>query len=153
MVASQSRHQKGTMNRVLESFQGTKGTVLTGADLAQQATLKDYKGKVLYQHGGEDDANPYQVEHNELFASIRSGGVIFDIDNAVNSTLAAIMGRMATYSGKVVTREQALAADDAMVPVETGLSWDSKPPVVPDDQGQYPVPKPGEYAISKTKTA
>ena len=39
----------------------------------------------------------YQIEHDELFAAIRSGKSVFDGDWMMRSTLAAIMGREAAY--------------------------------------------------------
>ncbi len=71
----------------------------------------------------------YQTEHNELFASIRKGEVINDGDWMVKSTLAAIMGRMAAYTGQEVTWEQALNSQWRIVP--ENLTWDMKLPIDP----------------------
>lgn len=68
--------------------------------------------------------NMYQVEHDELFKSIRDGKPINDGDRMVNSTLMGIMGRMAGYTGKVITYEMALNSKEALVP-ETP-NWDVK---------------------------
>ena len=58
----------------------------------------------------------YQNEHNELFASIRSGKPINDGEWMAHSTLMALMGRMAAYTGQEVTWEQALNSQDKIVP-------------------------------------
>lgn len=58
----------------------------------------------------------YQVEHDELFKSIRDGQPINDGDRMVNSTLMAIMGRMAGYTGKEVTWDMALNSNEKLVP-------------------------------------
>ena len=55
----------------------------------------------------------YQSEHNELFASIRSGTPINNGDYMTKSTLMAIMGRMSAYTGKAITWEQALHSKEA----------------------------------------
>lgn len=47
----------------------------------------------------------YQNEHNELFASIRSGKPINDGEWMTHSTLMGIMGRMAAYTGQEITWE------------------------------------------------
>jgi hypothetical protein len=52
--------------------------------------------------------NMYQVEHDELFASIRSGKAHNDGQFMARSTLLSIMGRMAAYTGKTVTWDQAM---------------------------------------------
>ncbi len=57
------------------------------------------------------------------------------------STLTAIMGRMAGYSGKVVTRDQALNSTLDLSPDR--YTWDATPPVLPDENGDYPVAMPG----------
>ncbi|MEX2641389.1 MAG: hypothetical protein WD266_11915, partial [Balneolales bacterium] len=140
VISSQCRHQPNTMSRVDEVFQGTKGTIYT--DGSHTTTMRAYNGSLIYSHQGEEDPNPYQQEHNELFASIRSGNVINDTENGAKSTLTAIMGRMATYSGRVITWDQAMNSNQKLVPDE--LSWDMTAPVAPDANGNYKIPVPGE---------
>jgi predicted dehydrogenase len=62
----------------------------------------------------EDDM--YQNEHNELFAAIRSGNPINNGEYMCKSTLMAIMGRMACYTGQAVTWEQALNSREDLSP-------------------------------------
>ncbi|WP_340106169.1 Gfo/Idh/MocA family protein [Rhodohalobacter sp. 8-1] len=140
VIASQCRHQPNTMSRVDEVFQGTKGTIHT--DGSDRGIITSLHGNVLYDHDGSNDTNPYQQEHNELFASIRSGGVISDTEIGARSTLTAIMGRMATYTGQVIDWDEAMNSEEVLVP--DNLSWDSTPPVQPDENGNYPVPMPGQ---------
>jgi hypothetical protein len=68
----------------------------------------------------------YQVEHNELFASIRAGKPINDCPRAVNSCMMGVMGRMAAYTGQTVTWEQAMKSADNLQPATVG--WDVTPP-------------------------
>jgi predicted dehydrogenase len=85
-----------------------------------------------------DDPNMYQVEHNELFASIRSGNPINDGEWMAKSTLMAIMGRMACYTGATVTFDQALNSHEDLAP--SAYRWDGAPPVPP-------VARPGETRL------
>lgn len=71
----------------------------------------------------------YQTEHNEMFAALRAGKPINDGDWMATSTLAAIMGRMAAYTGQEVTWEQALNSQLRLVP--ENLTWDMKLPIEP----------------------
>jgi len=71
----------------------------------------------------------YQIEHNELFASIRSGKPINDGDWMAQSTLMAIMGRTAAYTGQEITWEQALNSQDKLVPDK--LDWNMSLPITP----------------------
>jgi myo-inositol 2-dehydrogenase / D-chiro-inositol 1-dehydrogenase len=135
VIASQCRHQPGTMSRVNEVLQGTKGSVDTGS-----GEIKDLSGNINFKYEG-DNPNPYQVEHDRLFAAIRNGEVISNGENGAKSTLTAIMGRMATYTGQVITWEQALNAEQQLMPDE--LTWNDTPPTTPDANGYYPIPTPG----------
>jgi predicted dehydrogenase len=139
VVASQCRHQPGTMSRVGEQFQGTAGTVETND--AGVARILDLEGNITSTISNPEGHNPYQEEHNRLFASIRAGEQINNAVYGAHSTLTAIMGRMATYSGQVITWEQALNSNLRLMP--TALDWDSVPPSRPDDQGRYVIPTPG----------
>jgi hypothetical protein len=83
------------------------------------------------------------VEQDKLFASIRSGGHINNAEYGAKSTMTAILGRMATYTGKLLTWEEAMNSVKVLVPDEDGLTWNSNPPVLPDADGKYVIPIPG----------
>ena len=140
VISSQCRHQKGCMNRVEETFQTTRGnfTINGGGD----GIIKNKRGRLIYQHDSSDDINPYQQEHNELFSAIKAGDHrLDDTQRGVNATMSAIMGRMATYSGKVINWDEAFSYDHSLVPELHSLN--DEPPVVPNSQGKYPTPIPG----------
>jgi hypothetical protein len=142
MINSQCRHQEGCMNKVSESFVGTKGRVTTDGS----TTITDHKGNVIWRHRDKNEPNPYQVEHDRLFATIVNGGeLLTDAENGAKSTMTALLGRMATYSGKEVTWEEALNSNISLMPER--FAWDATPPVLPNDQGHYPVPVPGKTKV------
>jgi myo-inositol 2-dehydrogenase / D-chiro-inositol 1-dehydrogenase len=86
------------------------------------------KGKENWRYKGPK-TDMYQNEHNELFASIRSGKVINDGEWMTHSTLMGIMGRMAAYTGQEVTWEQALNSQEKLVPDH--FDWKMKLDIVP----------------------
>ncbi|NJM26089.1 MAG: Gfo/Idh/MocA family oxidoreductase, partial [Bacteroidia bacterium] len=93
IMNSQCRHIKGTYSRVDEVLVGTKGTVFCGA-----AEIK-HNGKTLYAFNRKTENDPYQTEHDELFAALAKGEYKFaDAENGAKSTMTSILGRMATYS-------------------------------------------------------
>jgi predicted dehydrogenase len=143
VVASQCRHQPNTMNRVGEVFQGTKGSVNTSD--AGTAKLYDLSGNEIQTISNSEGHNPYQEEHNQLFASIRNKGVINNAEYGAKSSMSAILGRMATYSGKVINWDEAINSELRLVPEE--MNWDSKPPTQPNAEGKYPVPIPGKTIV------
>ncbi|WP_425618891.1 Gfo/Idh/MocA family protein [Anatilimnocola sp. NA78] len=58
----------------------------------------------------------YKVEHVELFGAIRSGTPINNGIYMSYSTLLAIMGRMATYTGEKITWEMAMNSKEDLTP-------------------------------------
>ena len=86
------------------------------------------KGKENWRYKGPK-ADMYQIEHNELFASIRSGKPINDGEWMAHSTMMGIMGRMAAYTGQEITWEQAMNSQEKLVPDQ--LDWKMKLPIAP----------------------
>ncbi|HEV2394136.1 MAG TPA: Gfo/Idh/MocA family oxidoreductase [Verrucomicrobiae bacterium] len=75
------------------------------------------KGKEKWRyHDTGPKVDMYQIEHNELFASIRNGKPINDGHRMAQSTLMGLMGRMAAYTGQEVTWEEALNSQEKIVP-------------------------------------
>jgi hypothetical protein len=64
-----------------------------------------------------------------------------DADYAAHSTMMGVMGRMASYTGQVITWEQAMNSQEVLVP--DNITWATEPPVKPDAEGWYPVAIPG----------
>lgn len=137
ILNSQCRHQPKTMSKVDEFLVGTKGKIFAGA-----ANIVDHKGKVVYQFDKKTENDPYQTEHDELFAAIAKGQYKFeDAENGAHSTMSSILGRMATYSGQVIELDKALASNIDLQPKE--YSWTAAPSILPNADGFYPVAVPG----------
>ena len=99
-----NRQSTGCFNGTHDYVMGTEGTLLLGAG---QPRIETPDGKVKWQFEGEA-YDMYQREHDVLFASIRAGKPKNDDLNLATSTLLAIMGRDAAYSGQQLTWDQAL---------------------------------------------
>lgn len=137
ILNSQCRHIKNTMSKVDELIVGTKGKIFCGA-----ANIRDHKGGLLYQFDRKTENDPYQSEHDELFAAIAKGEYKFaDAENGAKSTMTSILGRMATYSGKLVEWDKALNCGLNLQP--TAFTWDTLPQSLPDANGQYKIAIPG----------
>jgi predicted dehydrogenase len=72
---------------------GSKGTC--------QLMKHQISGQTKWAYEGPNPSM-YDMEHKELFAALRAGRVINDGESAAKSSLMAIMGRMATYTGQKV---------------------------------------------------
>ncbi len=140
VIASQCRHQPKCHTQVRENFQTTTGKIEVQGG-GNKAILTDRSGKKVYNHRGMTDPNPYQVEHDRLFAAIKGEGYINDAEYGAKSTMTAILGRMATYSGQIVQWDEAINSTKSIMPNE--YAWDANPPSLPDSNGNYPVPVPG----------
>ena len=136
VISSQCRHQPGTNRNVSERFQGTNGSVSF-----KKNKIIDLNGNEIYSYKQRGDKSPYQIEHDKLFKSIRDGNIINDGEYGAKSTLTAIMGRMATYTGQEIKWNQIMESDQNLVP--DNLDWSSTPPVIPNSEGKYPIPIPG----------
>ena len=124
-------HVPGTTQDVSETVYGEKGVVKMSDG---NWTLN---GKKIHEYARGKGDKPYVQEHADLIKSIRDGKPAAELTACAESTLTAIMGRMAVYSGKVVTWEDALNSKVSTMP--EGLTLKSELPV-------SPVPRPGSKA-------
>lgn len=122
-MASFSRHWDGCAENVSEAAVGTKG----------KSTCRDLAP-------GVDETSGYIWEHRDLVAAIRGNApYLNELQRVAESTMTAIMGRMAAYSGKLVTWDDALNSDLSIVP--DVVAWDRPYPVgpipIPVDKSKY----------------
>lgn len=129
------RQMDGCPNDNSDYITGTKG-LCTVNGWAPTHIIKPFDGSPAWSYDGQR-RNMYQVEHDELFASIRQGEPINDGVWMTHSTLMAIMARTAAYTGQTVTWEQALNSQERLGP-ET---YEFGPIEVP------PVPVPGKTKL------
>jgi predicted dehydrogenase len=105
----------------------------------------EIRGEKPWRWQGQCD--PYQLEHDKLFAAIRSGNPINSGDYMADSTLIGIMGQISCYTGQEVTWEQITASDFAYAPKPEDCRDDMEPPTKPDATGSYPVYLPGRTRL------
>jgi predicted dehydrogenase len=91
----------------------------------------------------KENVDPWQAEWNVLLEAIRQDRPHNEARRAAYSNLAAIMGRAAVHSGKIITWEEALASQFVFCPNVDALTADSPAPVRADAKGSYPAPMPG----------
>ena len=132
---SQCRHIPNCWNSVTEYVQGTKGS----ADISGSTIHLTDGPSWRYPH--KKYPNPYQVEHDDLFASIRAGKPINEAESGAMSSMTAILGRMATYSGKVIEWDAAINSRISLLPEQ--FSFEATPRSLPDEHGNYARAVPG----------
>jgi predicted dehydrogenase len=140
-MMSQCRQIPHCWATVSEHAHGTKGEV----DLINDSNIFTIRGANHWKYT-KKDKDPYQTEHDDLFAAIRNDTPYNEAATGAQATMTGILGRMATYSGKQMEWDAAMKSDTVLIPDIT--SWDSKPPVMPDSDGRYPIALPGITVIT-----
>jgi len=142
---SMCHQQTGCWAEVSEFAVGTKGQ--------SQLDRHWISGPKAWRHREKGaKINPYQQEHDDLFDAIRNNKPYNEAEYGATSSFTAVLGRMATYSGKEITWEQAVASKvESMVKGIDQLPYAEaaqlQPPSLPDAAGRYKVAVPGDAFV------
>ena len=130
------RQIPGCWDSFSEHAYGTKGHI----DIDGHGTSRLFvKGKE--PQTWRRDTIGHQEEMNVLFGAIANNKEFNNGDIGATATMTAILGRMATYSGKVIKWNDAVNSTVDTFPKV--LAWDADPGPKPDAYGNYPCPVPG----------
>jgi predicted dehydrogenase len=125
-LCSNTRQHPRCANDMSAQAFGTRGK----ADLSERKN-----GMIIRATGAPDwvssfeGGQMYQTEHDQLFAGIRAGKPINNGEYMCRSTLLAIMGRMAAYTGQAITWEMAMTSKEDLTPAK--YDWDLRLPDPP----------------------
>jgi hypothetical protein len=128
------RAQNNCYNEVSDVYLGTKGR----CNLLKHEI--EVGGQLQWKYDGPT-SRMTQLEQAALLQSIRSGKPINNGNYMAGSTMLAILGQIACYTGKEVTWDDAMSAEYTLGPEDCDFTTD--PPVKPDENGIYPVAVPG----------
>jgi hypothetical protein len=126
------RQQNGCQTSIADHFYGTNGH----CDLLRCRI----EGEINWQYEGPS-CNRFDLEHVALFSAIRSGKPVNNSLYMARSSMLAIMATWATYTGNIITWDQAMKSKHVSIPERYSL--DAEPPTRPDANGNYPMPVPG----------
>jgi len=134
---SYCRHIPGCWDSFSEHAHGTKGYV----------SIEGHGHAIIHVEGKEPvrvERGPdgHQLEWNDFLAAFQAGEPYNEVDHTVLGTMTAILGRMATYSGQIVTWDEAINSKVDLSP--SGYTWDSTPQPKPGPDGIYPCAMPGQ---------
>lgn len=124
-------------NSFSDHVHGTKGHAVIQGGSGRSELCVDGQEPIRWKRGSRG----HQVEHDDLFAALLAGEPYNEADYGATSTMTAIMGRMATYSGKIVTWDEAVNSKLDLSP--KSYAWDAETPVKPDENGYYACAMPG----------
>ena len=128
------RTQTGCYGNAGDIIMGTKGQ----CDLARC----EITGETTWKFE-EKRQNPYLVEQAALVEAIKNDKPINSGYHMVNATMIGVMGQITCYTGTPVTYEEVSNSNLQYGPPPDDSNFDTEPPSVPDDTGNYPLPMPG----------
>ena len=134
-VHSMCRQIDGTRGRIGEQFLGPRGRV----EMRNEGTADIYGANAWSWPRPEKSISPYVQEHTDLIASLRSGKPYNELKQVAESTLTAILGREAAYTGQELTWDEVLKAEQDLMPPQVAMG----PLEVP------PVPMPGKTKLAR----
>lgn len=135
-VLATCRQMKGATSRVANRIVGTEGI----ADInPRDSHVATHKGKTLLRHTSAGN-NPYDQTHADMIASIRNKKPINDVESVSQSTLTAILGREAAYTGQELTRDEVLNAKMSLGPSEFAFG----------PMPEFEVAKPGVTSVARS---
>ena len=105
------------------------------------------QGETTWQWKGQCD--PYQAEHDALFAAIRSGKPLHSGAYMARSTMICVMGQLSCYTGQEITWDQVQQSDFCYPPRPEDCHDGMEPPTRPGPDGTYPVPQPGVTSLEE----
>jgi predicted dehydrogenase len=120
-VLSMCRQIDGTRNNIGENFLGSRGSSNAAGRISGKKPWSLAKPEKV--------VSPYVHEHTDLIASLRAGKPINELKQVAESTLTAIMGREAAYTGQEVTWDEILKADQDLTPPQAAFGSLDVPPV------------------------
>ncbi|MDR3404460.1 MAG: Gfo/Idh/MocA family oxidoreductase [Chthoniobacter sp.] len=136
----QNRQIPDCFNYVAENAHGTKGSL----ECINDRTIFNITGANEWHYKKEDPTiDPYQQEHNDLFKAILNNEPYMEAERGVKSTMTAIMGRMAGWSGQLLKWDDAIASEVPFGREFKDLS--GEPPILPNSEGTYTLPTIGKY--------
>jgi predicted dehydrogenase len=163
------RNVTGCEQQFASYLHGTKGCAVVSEKGHAPSRARIHKGQVIHQvvdrrarPGEEEPApqpphpdtvwaypqtppepSPYDLEWQDLIAAIQKDERYNEVERGVKASLVASMGRMAAHTGQLTTYETILNSTHEFSPLTDQLTADSNSPLMPFDDGSYPIPEPG----------
>ena len=142
-----SRHMNNCWQTYSDYAHGSKGSAITMAALGQPK-CKIYKSHnmvpedMIWQYG-KNEPNPYRVEWQLLLDAIRQNKPHNEARRAGEAEVAALMGRVATHSGQLITWDMIMNSNFQFVKDIDNMTFETPAPIHNGPDGIYPAPQPG----------
>jgi predicted dehydrogenase len=148
----------GCRNDMSSVAHGSKGSAIISTSGHTPGKVRIFSGQRQHRRDvvwafPQPEKSPYQLEWDDLVDAIIHDKPYNEVPRGVEASLVTSMGRMAAHTGQEITYEQMLNCPHEFAPNVADLTPDGPAPVMPDADGNYPVPMPGivtetEYAAT-----
>jgi len=145
----EGRNLDGCKSEFASYAHGTKGSAVISTAAHSPAKCRIYKGQKLNSRkdlvwaAPQPEANPYQLEWDDLIDAIRKDHSYNEVKRGVEASLVTSMGRMAAHTGQLVTFDDMLNCTHEFAPDLAKLTMNGAAPLQTLPNGKYPVPQPG----------
>ncbi len=149
VLSSQCRHLPGCDNKIAEEIHGTDGILYLEGN---QTRITDLTGKTIKwsYRAPRTPVSPYQTEHESLYGAIQEDTPLNNAYYGAKSSFTSVLGRLATYSGKNVAWDDAVASNFSIMPEE--FDFNAEAPVKPGPDGNYEIAVPGQWKLPWDKS-
>jgi predicted dehydrogenase len=131
---------------------GTKGVAIVARANDCTGPSSTYKGqnataanRLWQSEVKAEERDPYKNEWVALLDAIRNDKPHNEVKRGVEASVVCNMGRMATHTGQEITFDEALNHEHEYAPNVDKLTADGPSPLMPDINGRYPKPEPGQF--------
>jgi len=146
---AQGRHMANCWGFFGDHIHGATGCAELGEGISNPRIFKGHNvdnANLIWKYEGPR-CNHYQVEHDLLFEAIRKNRPYNETERCCKAAMAGILGRMAAESGQMIKWEDAMASNVQLAPGLDNFTMESDPPVMPDENGNYPIAMPGQTKV------
>ena len=151
------RTMEGCKNNMSSVVHGTNGSAIVSMSGHSPGRVRTFRGQrqerkdIIWKYP-QPEESPYRLEWQDLVEAVITNTPYNEVPRAVEACLVTSMGRMAAHTGQEITYEQMLDCPHEFAPNVDTMTPDGPAPVMPDEDGKYPVPSPGittefEYEI------
>lgn len=130
---------------------GTKGIAVvarandcTGPSSTYKGQNANAENRLWQSAANPEERDPYKNEWVALLDAIRNDKPHNEVKRGVEASVVCNMGRMATHTGQEITFDEALDHEHEYAPNVATLTADGPAPLMPDNNGRYPKPQPGQ---------
>ncbi|MFT6619715.1 MAG: hypothetical protein ACJASX_002619, partial [Limisphaerales bacterium] len=146
------RNMIGCTNDFASYVHGTKGSGIVSMashtpgkvrTFTDQHPSKNLRAKNVLWAYPQPEANPYDLEWEDLINAIRNDEPYNEVERGVRASMVTAMGRFAAHTGNKITWDDYKDNDHFFSPDADKLTMDGPSPLQLDPDGRYPVPMPG----------